>query len=166
MFLVLLKAAPHTKIWRHVVQLRVEREPMAVLVRFLWFLIDFRKGFARSLAIIAKKSCKSMYRHIDASTRFVGKNRSMRRCLCQDQKTLRFTFFSGFDYVVVLGGMVAASTGIGHRMFNEFLDVIAFFTYLKLFWFKYIKVKWFFMKKSFLGLHPWPARMSNLGEIS
>ena len=36
-------------------------------------------------------------------------------------------------YVVVLGGMVVASTGIGHRMFNEFLDVIAFFTYLKLF---------------------------------
>ena len=59
--------------------------------------------------------------------------KSLRRCLCQDQKTLRFTFFSGFDYVVVLGGMVAASTGIGHRMFNEFLDVIAFFTYLKLF---------------------------------
>ena len=106
---------------------------MAVFVRFLQFLGDFRKGFAQSLAIIAKKSCKSMYRHIDASARFVGKNRSMRRCLCQDQKTLRFTFFSGFDYVVVLGGIVAASTGIGHRMFNEFLDVIAFFTYLKLF---------------------------------
>ena len=29
-------------------------------------------------------------------------------------------------YVVVLGGMVVASTGIGHRMFNKLLDVIAF----------------------------------------
>ena len=93
---------------------------MAVFVRFLQFLGDFRKGFAQSLAIIAKKSCKSMYRHIDASARFVGKNRSMRRCLCQDQKTLRFTFFSGFDYVVVLGGMVAACTCNGHYIFMIF----------------------------------------------
>ena len=57
----------------------------------------------------------------------------MRRCVCGDPKSLRFTFFSGFDYVVVLGGMVVASTGIGHRMLNELLDVVAFFTYLKLF---------------------------------
>ena len=65
--------AAHSKIWRHVVQLGVEREPMAVLVRFLRFLIDFKKGFAQSLAIIAKKSWKSMCWHIDASTRFDGK---------------------------------------------------------------------------------------------
>ena len=43
------------------VQLGVGREPMAVFVRFLQFLGDFRKGFAQSLAIIAKKSWKSMY---------------------------------------------------------------------------------------------------------
>ena len=58
---------------RELVQLGVEREPMAVLVRILQFLSDSRKGFALSLAIIAKKSWKLMYRHIDASNRFDGK---------------------------------------------------------------------------------------------
>ena len=38
------------------VQLGVEREPVTVLVRFLRFLVDFGKGFAHNLAIIAKKS--------------------------------------------------------------------------------------------------------------
>ena len=46
---------------------------MAVLVRILQFLSDSRKGFAQSLAIVAKKSWKSMYWHIDASNRFDGK---------------------------------------------------------------------------------------------
>ena len=59
--------------WRHVVQLGVEREPVTVLVRFLRFLVDFGKGCAHNLAIIAKKSCRSLCRHIDASTRVDGK---------------------------------------------------------------------------------------------
>ena len=56
-----------------IVQLGVEREPVTVLVRVLRFLVDFGEGFAHNLAIIAKKSCRSLYRHIDASTRFDGK---------------------------------------------------------------------------------------------
>ena len=44
----------------------------------------------------------------------------MSRCVCKDQKTLRFTSFFGFDYVVVLGGMVAASTCNGHDIFMIF----------------------------------------------
>ena len=38
------------------------------------------------------------------------------------KNTLRFTFYSGFDYVVVLGGMVSHSYGSSHIAlinFNE-----------------------------------------------
>ena len=86
------------------VQRGVRREPMTVLVRFLRFLVDFGKGFAHNLAIIAKKILQvavPTYRRIDASR---WKNRSMRRCVCEDQKSLRFTLYFGFDYVVVLAG--------------------------------------------------------------
>ena len=68
--------------------------------------------------------------------------------------------FENVDLVKTAAGAI-----LDHKSTSS-VDVIAFFTYLKLFWIKYLKVKWFFMKKSFLGLHPWPARMSNLGEIS
>ena len=47
----------------------------------------------------------------------------MRRCVCGDQKSLRFTLYFGFDYVVVLGGMVAANTGNGHDIFMIFLSL-------------------------------------------